>query len=71
MSKTLTRRPLIERFNSGTLRRYHFTGGATLVCITRRSPLVIPRFCPHVTADIKRSEAAAQLRLERATRGRK
>jgi len=58
----------IQRFNSGTMRRYHFPNGSVLVCDAgkARDPRVIPAWCGHISAPIGRNEAAISLRQLRA-----
>ncbi len=52
----------VDRYNSGTLRRYHVVGGMVLVCVTKKSPKILPTWCRHIHKTISRTEAAALLR---------
>lgn len=52
----------IERFNCGTLRRYHLNNGIMAVCSKSRRASFIPRWCPMVGVPVSRQAAATELR---------
>lgn len=61
----------IERYNGGTLRRYHLRTGVLVTTSGQRKTCGwIPNIIPHITVDVSRTGAAAFLRAERvAQRG--
>jgi len=59
----------IDRWNCGTMRRYHFPSGAIGVVSrngTKRQVQVLPAFCRHIAVDCPADEMATQLRAARA-----
>lgn len=55
----------IDRWNGGTLRRYHLPTGAILVTHANRCCRALPPFNHNISAAVSREEAAKQLRLAR------
>lgn len=55
----------IDRWNCGTLRRYHFPGGI-IVSGPNKSCAVIPGWCVHISTPMDRREAASALRQARS-----
>ena len=52
----------IQRWNCGTMRRYSFPSGATLVCTTGKEPArIIPAWCSLISEAMVRNDAAATL----------
>lgn len=62
----------IERWNCGTMRRYHFPSGAIGVVSRnqftgKRLIKVIPAFCRHIAVDCSAADMLEQLRAARTS----
>lgn len=57
----------IDRWNGGTLRRYHGPRLAVLV-VNGRTCSALPPFCNHIAVPVSRATATATLRLWRASK---
>ncbi len=62
-----TRRLSINRWNRGSLRRYHLPSGAVVVVRADRVCELLPAFCHHISLPVSREGCALALREARAT----
>lgn len=58
----------IDRWNGGTLRRYHHPSGAKIVVNSNRNCAAIPAWCQHISSTVSRTEAATMILEWRAAR---